>query len=85
MNSPLVMLKDKEGPVAMGFLDSTRRKLHGHDLPSAFDCVLVNWVKCEGIGAPLPLGDFEENSVLVPNQYFALPKSSLFKVLVKTT
>ena len=32
---------------------------------------------------PLPFGEIEDNSVLKVDQYFALPKSSIFKVIVK--
>ena len=78
---PLVMFKDDHSLVAMGFVQSTRRALHGCVIPPGYDCVLVKWIKCNGTPAPLPLGDIDENSVQV-NQYFALPTSSLAKVLV---
>jgi hypothetical protein len=78
------MFKDDHGPVAMGFVQSNRRTLHGRVIPPGFDCVLVKWIKCNGTTAPLPLGDVEEIAIIQVNQYFALPTSSLAKVLVAT-
>ena len=67
----------------MGFLQSHRQKLHGFDIPEGYECVMLKWLKSEGIPVPLPIGEIEENSVLKVDQYFALPKSSIFKVIVK--
>lgn len=70
--------------LAVGYLQPSRRTLHGQTLPSGVDVVLVRWVdsKEEEVPPPLVIGDTEENAKLCPGQLFAFPRTCLAKVKV---
>lgn len=79
----LVGYKLGEDIVALGFRCPERAKLHGRDIPSGYECILVKWAKSNNIKSPLVLGDPNENSCLSAGQFFALPANSLLQVVVK--
>lgn len=70
--------------LAVGYLQPSRRTLHGQTLPAGVDVVLVTWVdsKEEEVPPPLVIGDPEENAKLCPGQFFAFPRTCLAKVKV---
>lgn len=72
--------------MAVGYLHQERQKLHGKPVPRDFYIVQVTWVADQvqegGVAAPIILGDAEENRLLSPGKFFALPTAQLARVRV---
>jgi len=70
--------------VAVGYRHQERHNLHGKPVPRDFYVVQVTWVANQegGVAAPIILGDAEENRLLSPGKFFALPKAQLARVRV---
>lgn len=76
----MVIYRQDDLNVAVGYLHSGRRMLHGKQVPSGYDVVQLTWVREGEVLAPVLLGDVEENRVLASGRFFALPRSHLAKV-----
>ena len=76
----VVFYRQRDENVAVGYLQSNRKTIHGKAVPLGCEAVQVTWVKEERIPAPVVLGDPEENRFLCTGQFFALPRKDLTKV-----
>ena len=72
------MLYQRSGTkVAVGYLDTERRLIHGKPIPAGYRAVQLTWVQSSEIPSPLILGHPEENAILRVGQFFALPVADL--------
>lgn len=76
----VVLYKQQNREVAVGYLHSDRNTIHWKAVPLGFEPVEIAWVKEAQIPAPVILGDPEENRYLCVGQFFALPRKDLTKV-----
>ena len=76
----VVLFREGNVDVAVGYLHPGRRTLHGKTVPPAFEVVQLTWVKEGDVPAPLVLGDAEENQLFTSGLFFALPRAQLVKV-----
>ena len=76
----VVLHKQQNREVVVGYLHSDRNTIHGKAVPLEFEPVEIAWVKEAQIPAPVILGDPEENRYLCVGQFFVLPRKDLTKV-----
>ena len=65
----MVIYRQDDLNVAVGYLHSRRRMLHGKQVPSGYDVIQLTWVREGEVLASAVLGDVEENRVLASGRF----------------
>lgn len=68
--------------LAGGYIDCQRDTLHGKKVPNTQVCVMLTTAK-PNIKAPFIAGDIEANSFLEKGKFFALPKTSVVRAILR--
>ena len=68
--------------LAGGYIDHQQDILHGKKVPNTHVCVMLTTAK-PNIRAPFIAGNIEENSFLEKGKFFALPKRSVVRAILK--